>query len=389
MIAALKGHPRGAYLLVFTELLERFSFYGMRGLLVLFMTRTIAESGLAWEAAPAIGFFGLFSSLIWFSPIFGGWAADRWLGQRRAVFIGGLLMAFGHFALVAASFVPDAFAGVTGKGLLALGSLARSAPLEALLASGQGRSLMVPAIVAQASLIGGLLLIVLGNGLLKPCITVMLGELYSRDDPRRDAIYTLFYVGISAGALLAALSAGTIGEKIGWRYGFLICGAVMFGGILFYARQASRWLGEIGLPGYRPELGEAHESRGKGARGSAQLSAARAVAYIAILSLFAVVFWTGYEQSGGLLNLYIFEKVDRTVLGFAVPATWLLTLPAFFCILVGVAVAEALLRIEKHGVVLDPPRRFAGGLIVGALAFAVFAWAANSTDSALPVGLSE
>ena len=140
------------------------------------------------------------------------------------------------------------------------------------------------------------------------------------------------------------------------------------------------------MPGYRPELGEAHESRGKGARGSAQLSAARAVAYIAILSLFAVVFWTGYEQSGGLLNLYIFEKVDRTVLGFAVPATWLLTLPAFFCILVGVAVAEALLRIEKHGVVLDPPRRFAGGLIVGALAFAVFAWAANSTDSALPVG---
>lgn len=384
MSVSVRGHPPGAYLLVFTELLERFSYYGMRGLLILFMTRPLAEGGLAWSDAPAIAFFGLFGSLIWFAPIFGGYVADRWLGQRLSVLLGGISMAAGHFSLVATTFLPSAAQAAAGEAAthgLGLGQPYPSATQDGIIAGvGDPSSLTAIIFSAQLLFLGGLGLIVVGNGLLKPNITVMLGTLYPRNDPRRDTAYTLFYIGISAGAFLAALTAGTTGETLGWRYGFVICGAVMLGGILFYALRARALLGEIGCGPAPVELVDSTNPGGSAVAGW------RAALYIALLSLFATIFWTGYEQSGGLLNLYVYEKVDRSLFGMTIPATWLLTLPALFCILIGVFVATTLERVERRGTRLDPPRRFAIGLLIGAMAFALIgtaAWTAGGSAMSL------
>ncbi|WP_447752280.1 peptide MFS transporter [Sphingopyxis fribergensis] len=394
MSVSVRGHAPGAYLLVLTEMVERFSYYGMRGLLILFMTATLARGGLGWNAAEALAFYGTFTSLIWMSPVIGGWASDRWIGQRRAVWIGGLLMAAGHFALVGATFAPQILNWAVGldpghiflaDGIAMGGPSLGSGDVDRLAEQALRAGAAAPADVRQgliavsAFFLGGLGLIVIGNGLLKPNITIMLGALYAPDDPRRETAFTLFYVGISIGAFLAALGAGSAGELIGWRYGFALCGLVLVGGMIVYKLLAARFLGPVGTTTAAAQPASVDDT----------VPAGRPILFIAILSVFAIVFWVGYEQSGGLLNLYTYERVDRDMWGFEIPATWLLSLISVFTILFGVSVAAILYRISARGIALDPPRRFAIGLLVGAAAFATLGLAMKANAAPgdlLPMG---
>src|SRR5256712_8582309 len=204
--AGIAGHPRGLSTLFFTEMWERFSYYGMRAILILFMVASPAAGGLGLSTERAAAIYGLYTGSVYFTAIPGGWIADRLLGLPRAVLVGGILIALGHYCL-AANIRPLFFAG--------------------------------------------LVLIVLGTGLLKPHISSIVGQLYAKDDPRRDAGFSLFYMGINLGALISPLVCGYLGQKVGWHWGFGAAGVGMTLCVVPYVLGRKR-LGAAGGPGEAP-----------------------------------------------------------------------------------------------------------------------------------------
>lgn len=203
------GHPRGLSTLFFTEMWERFSYYGMRALLILFMTAAVADGGMGFDAATAGAVYGLYTAAVYLAALPGGWLADRLWGPRHSVFLGGVLIAAGHFTL---------------------------------------------ALPWQPSFFGGLVLIVLGTGLLKPNISAIVGQLYSDEDERRDAGFALFYMGINLGGFLAPLVCGYLGEQVSWHLGFGAAGVGMVLGLVQYA-AGSGSLGGAGELTAPPEAG--------------------------------------------------------------------------------------------------------------------------------------
>lgn len=183
------GHPRGLFLLCGTELWERFSFYAMRAILVLYLTDQTINGGLGWTTQDALNLYGIYTGLVYLTPVFGGWLADNFLGQRRSIIIGGALMAIGQFTLA----LPNSFID----------------PYE------------------LHAFYFGLGFLIVGNGLFKPNISTMVGELYGEGDNRRDGAFTIFYMGINLGSLLAGLIAGTASTHYGWKAGFLCAGIGM------------------------------------------------------------------------------------------------------------------------------------------------------------------
>src|SRR5437764_10421174 len=203
---AFFGHPRGLSTLFFTEMWERFSYYGMRALLILFMTAPVAAGGLGFDTVVAGAIYGLYTSSVYMACLPGGWIADRWLGARRAVLYGGILIAAGHFSM---------------------------------------------AIPALATFYLGLTLIVLGTGLLKGNVAVIVGQLYTRDDQRRDAGFSIFYMGINLGAFIAPLVCGYLGQRVSWHAGFGAAGVGMTLGLVQYVLGA-RTIGDAGLQPAQP-----------------------------------------------------------------------------------------------------------------------------------------
>src|SRR5688572_20359673 len=206
------GHPRGLSTLFFTEMWERFSYYGIRPLLVLFMTATIVNGGFGFDRTTAGAIVGIYAFSVYVASLPGGWIADRWLGLRRAVWWGGIFIAIGHlFIALSAAFSKPAF-------------------------------------------FMGLIFIVMGTGLLKPNVSAMVGDLYPEKNARRDAGFSIFYMGINTGALIAPLVTGALGERVGWHWGFGAAGVGMLIGLITYRMRANATLGPLGvLPSGTPE----------------------------------------------------------------------------------------------------------------------------------------
>src|SRR5918996_1844756 len=196
------GHPRGLSTLFFTEMWERFSYYGMRAILVLFMTNAVTTGGMGLDDVTATAIYGLYTAAVYVVALPGGWIADRVLGLRRSVFWGGTVIAAGHFTLA------------------------------------------IPHIIAFYI---GLTLIVIGTGLLKPNISAIVGDLYPEGGARRDAGFSIFYMGINTGAIFGQLATGFLGEKIGWHWGFGIAGVGMLIGLAWFGLRAGPTLGNLGL----------------------------------------------------------------------------------------------------------------------------------------------
>jgi len=289
----LLGHPYGLYILFFTELWERFSYYGMRALLVLFLISEVSgdNPGYGWTNEDALYLYGWYTMLVYVAGIPGGIIADRYLGQKKTVMLGGALLVIGH-------------------SILAIDNL--------------------------TAFYTGLLFIILGVGGLKPNISTMVGGLYDKEDDRRDLGFKIFYMGINIGAFFSAIIIGGIGEVYGWHYGFGLAGiGMLLGQIVFmwgqkYLVGVGDFIGKIDNPNnnlINKPLTNIEKDRIK----------------VLLLSfLIVVVFWGAFEQAGGLMNIYAFEKTNRIIesINFEVPATWFQSLNAGFIVLFAVLVGK-------------------------------------------------
>ena len=338
------GHPKALYLLFATEMWERFSYYGMRALLVLSLVAGVqtANPGFGFSQAEALKLYGLFTGFVYFTPLIGGWLADNYLGQRKSVIIGGLVMAAGQFTL--ASAIP---------GNLSLFYI-------------------------------GLVLLVIGNGFFKPNISTMVGDLYAEGDARRDAAFTIFYMGINAGAFLAPLVCSTLGENpaLGWRYGYMSAGIGMILSVIIQLAFSRRYLDEIGV------VPAAHRALAKSGGRKEALTAEEVdrLRVIFMLFVFIVLFWAAFEQAGGLMNLYAAEKTDRMLGAFEVPAGWFQSLNPLFIVLLAPLFSIAWARLGTLGRNPPTPNKMASGLILTGIGFlamvaAVYDQAANGKAS--------
>ncbi|HDY7835846.1 TPA: peptide MFS transporter [Vibrio vulnificus] len=320
------GHPRGLFLLFGTELWERFSYYAMRAILVLYLTDTTINGGLGWTTKDALDLYGTYTGLVYITPLIGGYLADNYLGQRRSILIGGALMAIGQFTL---ALPADA---------LGLGSL--------------------------HTFYLGLALLIAGNGLFKPNISTMVGDLYQEGDNRRDGAFTIFYMGINLGALIAGVVSGSVTTEFGWKAGFVAAGIGMLISLVMQMALAQSWLGDIGR--------EPAAKRDLAIKKSAQKQALTKeevdrIKVILVMSLFTIVFWAGFEQAGGLMNIYTQQYTDRMIGSFEIPAAWFQSLNPFFIITLAPVLAVLWVKLGKREP--NSPVKFALAMFFLALGF--------------------
>ena len=295
-----KKQPAGLYLLFAAEMWERFSYYSIRGLFVLYLT-----SVLSFDVQRASNLYGTFTSLVYLSPLLGGYLADRYMGKRAAIILGGILMAAGQFVMGGGSI---------GFVYTAMG------------------------------------LIILGNGFFKPNISSLLGELYEKNDVRRDIGFTYFYMGINLGAFMANIIAGTIGEKVGWVYGFSTAGIGMVIGLVIFIWGQNKFLDGKGRAPkfYRDEAKAEHKAA---AKIDAPLTKEdwQKVAVVFIMAFFAIFFFILFEQKGASLNFFARDHIDRTFFGWEVPVTWFQSFNPLFIVLFAPLASKLWLSMAKMG----------------------------------------
>ena len=373
---AWAGHPRGLATLFFTEMWERFSYYGMRALLVLFMVDQIESGGLAYDDQTATAIYGLYTAAVYLVALPGGWIADRLWGAQRAVWVGGFIIMMGHFVL---------------------------------------------AIPGTPSFFAGLLLVVLGTGLLKPNISAIVGELYPPGDPRRDGGFTIFYMGINVGAMLGPLLCAWLARE-NWHYGFAAAGVGMLAGLIQFSLMRS----QLGAAGATPGAVPTPQLRTRAwsivlpavllvavlwfagisgwvtfdalllARGTTVAIVLSTIVYFAyvfiagkltreernrviviIVLVFAcAMFWAGFEQAGSSLNLFAERYTERQIGGFEIPAGWFQSLNPLFIILLAPLYSMLWVSLARRFMEPSAPVKFAFGLILLGFGFAVMIGAA-------------
>ncbi len=328
----LFGHPVGLYVLFFTEMWERFSYYGMRAILVLYITaKTLDQNpGLGWTSAEALSLYGTYTMLVYVMSIPGGLIADKLIGQKKAVLWGGIILVLGHSVLA----VTQDWAFYTGLGL-----------------------------------------IILGVGLLKPNISTMVGGLYRQGDDRRDKGFTIFYIGINIGAFLSSLIVGYVGEKIGWHYGFGLAGIGMTLGLIVYM-----W-GQKYLHGVGEFIGSKESPDNEHANRPLNRVEKDRMIVMLLSFLIIIVFWGAFEQAGGLMNLYANDKTDRMLGGFEVPASWFQSINAGFIILFGTAIAAFWYNWKNKGKEGSSLFKMAIGTIIMGIGFLFMRFASQEFEA--------
>ncbi len=341
----LMGHPKGLYLLFATEMWERFSYYGLRALLVLYAAAATSavNPGLGWDEPQALRLLGWYAGLTYLTPIFGGWLADNFLGQRKAVIIGGIIMALGQFSLAS----PLDTLGTAGAWSFApLGIAFPETPVTFYL---------------------GLLGLIIGNGFFKPNISTMVGDLYPQGDARRDGAFIIFYMGINIGAFLAPLVCSTLGEDpaYGWRVGFIAAGIGMVLSVIIQLTFARRYLGDVGVePGAKRSLKLAG-----GTKHPLTPMERDRLRVIFVIFVFVALFWAAFEQAGGLMNLFADKHTDRQVGSFLVPTGWFQSLNPLFIVLLGIPFSILWTRLGASGRNPATPVKMYLGLLQVALGF--------------------
>ncbi len=390
------GHPPGLATLFFTEMWERFSYYGGRAMLILYMTAAVTglNPGLGLSVMEAGALYGLYTAVVYMTNLPGGWIADKFIGARNAVFYGGCIIAVGNLMLAAPLGLPGFY---TGLGLIAI-----------------------------------------GTGLLKPNVSTMVGSLYAQGDIRRDSAFSIFYMGINLGAFLAPLIAGKMGEDINWRLGFLVVAIGMVLGLIQY-KLGAKHLGDAGkfvashdenirasqrkslrngfiglLVGIAVLLGLhfsgiweisiVNVSNLVGillilipfayfgalfARGGFTVAEKNRIIAIIVLYLGAALFWSSFEQAGSTLTLFADRHTENQVLGKSFPTTWWQSVNALYIILLTPVFAWLWIKLKKTGKDISIPMKFAIGLLLVGVGFLVLVPAALQIESTgAKVGIS-
>ena len=375
----LFGHPRGLGLLFFVEMWERFSYYGMRSLLILYLVHS-----LHWGVAHAAKVYGTYTSLVYLTPLVGGYVADRFIGTRRSLVIGGIVIALGHFLLAFAS---------------------------------------------MSTFFGGLACIIIGTGFFKPNVSTMVGQIYRPGDSRRDSGFTIFYMGINLGAALAPFVCGWLAQEAGWHYGFAAAGVGMVIGLITYLWGVNRYLPGIGTtPGRNPNnaaaiassaltepyrvpvvpsivcaligLGIALLLKGSwmgsffgltiGAMFGMTLGGTRGeernrTIAIFIAVVFVVCFWMAGEQTGSSMSLFADKHTDRHLGTWTIPTSFFQSVNPIFILLLAPVFAWIWTRLELLGRSPSTPLKMALGLAVLGCGFALLAVGAHSADTGIQV----
>ena len=326
-----QAHPKALYTLFTTEMWERFSYYGMRALLTLYLTATLMKGGFGLSREESLAIYAVFTGLVYLTPIIGGWVADKFLGKRKTVYIGGLVMAVGQFLLAASAFLVSSLDTQTRLFIFNF----------------------------------GLGVLIMGNGFFKPNISTIVGDFYDDNDPRKDSAFNIFYMGINLGAILGPFIAGALGEKVDWGWGYFAAGVGMILSViwLFFHEHT---LNDKGLPPNYPETSSVLKSKDwkdiilyaiglviatlvimlvwralpegvtgaitkvgfgvgilalgyvifKGTSGKDEWSR---MIVILVLAFFNIAFWAGFEQAGGTMNLFAKDNTDRQLSGFSLP----------------------------------------------------------------------
>ena len=365
------SQPKSLRILFLTEMWERFSYYGMRALLVLYLVQS-----QGYSAFEAMHIYAIYTGLVYLTPVIGGYLADHYLGQQKSILIGGITMMFGHLFMANQSTLN-----------LALG------------------------------------LLIIGNGFFKPNISSLLGGFYLTNDARRDGGYSFFYVGINIGAFIAPLLIGYVGEVIDWHYGFVLAAVGMFMGLLHFSlnqkqiasddlTQRSRvlrykewwqvmalallnipivllvltlhplltiyqnliWLSIFLIVTYvvlkKRSLFQAVPSHDL-----------KRIMYIAILSLFVIFFWVGFEQAGGSLTLFAHEKIDRQIMSFVIPASFFQSVNPLIIIFLGPLMANIWLRLDRSKLRMSTPQKMGSGIMLLGLGFLLLSVVSQNQDS--------
>lgn len=372
---SLLGQPRGLGLLFIIEMWERFSYYGMRALLVLYLVNE-----LKWTDADATRLYGTYTGLVWLTPIFGGYLADRFVGTRRSLVLGSCIIATGHFVL---------------------------------------------ALQSMATFYFGLALVIIGTGFFKPNVSTMVGQIYKAGDHRRDAGFTVFYMGINTGAFIAPFICGTLGQRVGWHYGFGAAGVGMLLGLLVYLWGRDRYLPGIGVTptqsartvatagapassGVNPVHGVIGGAIGLalgwlGSGGNwfgilmgATVGAALGLSILGshgeerkrVIALFVVVFfviffWMAYEQAGSSMNIFADRYTNLQIGSFAIPSSWFQSAPPLFVLLLSLPIAGLWRVLDKTGKEPSTPMKMVWGLTILGASFGLMYLAGRSADACI------
>ena len=352
-----KGHPAGLYLVFFTGMWERFSYYAMRGILVLYLTATWLNGGLGYDEKFSTTVYGIATGLCYFTPLFGGWLSDRYLGQRKSIVIGGFIMVLAEFLLFAPELFTSTAANLTPE------------------------QLEHNELIGRIGLFSGLFLLIIGNGFFKPNISSIVGDLYEPGDKRLDSAFSIFYMGINLGAVMAPLIVGLLADNVfattyvdangvtqithGYRYGFLAAAVGVLVGQLLFVFLSNKYLGNIGI---EPKgAAKAAQSNTEEVKVPLTRQEKERIAVIFIFFFFAVFFFAGMEQAGASFNLYANKYIDRNVFGFEVPTAWLQMINPFFVIVL--APVFAYFWNTRLGQALNTPLKMGLGLIVLGIGF--------------------
>ncbi len=386
------SHPKALYTLFATEMWERFSYYGMRALLTLYLTAELANGGFGLNREESLTLYAIFTGLVYLTPILGGWVADKFLGKRKTVYIGGLVMAVGQFLLATSAFLAHSLDPVTRLFIFNF----------------------------------GLGVLIIGNGFFKPNISTIVGDFYDDNDPRKDSAFNIFYMGINLGAILGPFIAGALGENVDWGYGYLAAGVGMIIGVLWMkSREAT--LEDKGLPPNTPEGKLVLDSKDwrdiivyaislivatlaivyvwgllpdnvtsiityigfiagilglgyiiyNGTSGSAEWSR---MIVILVLAFFNIAFWAGFEQAGGTMNLFAKENTDRLIFGWDMPATWFQNVNPIAILIFAPIFSIMWLKLDAMKFNPRTPIKFAIGLFLGSAAFWIMTQASHAAE---------
>ena len=383
--AASMSHPKGLYLLFFTEMWERFSYYGMRAIFVLYMV-----NGLKMAENDASNIYGSYTGLVYLTPLLGGYLSDRFLGNRRSIEIGGILMAIGQFLM----FFSASTSGATAITLMW----------------------------------AGLTALIIGNGFFKPNISTMVGQLYPEGDRRVDSAFTIFYMGINIGAFFSPLVCGTLGEKIAFKWGFFAAGIGMLIGVLLFLAQKNKYLvtdkGEpIGMPSkkldtkniaylvgsilliffllnFKSMFNVDTDIIGYFIFGSMIIVPAIIISdksltsteksriwVIFILAFFVIFFWGAFEQAGASLTIFADKQTDRHIFGWEMPASYFQSVNPLSIIVLAPLFSAMWIKLGNRNMEPATPRKMALGLSLVALGYVLIAFAVKGVDASTKINM--